>query len=345
MKPGLVDYLKCPYDDHRPLEVYPFEEEKSGWGREVKRGILFCGACGRHYPVRDSIPSILSDDLRGEGGIEENDWKSLPPGVVSALRRRESGSALKGEGFEDRLSEMKKRDEESGIYDTLYPRESSLAELELYLRALEPGIGDRVLDAGCGTGRVTVELLPRCAEVVGVDFSMQSLRFLLNRVEPPLRARLHLVQADLSLLPLREQRFDKGVSSSVLCFLPTESLRRRAVGEIRNALKPRGLFVASVYNYSLLKRLLGFFRLSTSGKKEGYHSGGRIRYFNFDEDEFRALLSSGFEVLCIVGSDHRLPVVGRIHPAFSRWIDRVFTGGRVSIPLFAREMTATCRRP
>jgi SAM-dependent methyltransferase/uncharacterized protein YbaR (Trm112 family) len=374
MKYRILELLQCPYDGRHPLRLFPVKEIQTSEKpfenyafdcknycylrkdqkidrtvcpscdiREIETGILFCDACGRTYPVRDCVVSLMPDEMRDDGEIEGLDPASLPAEVAAALKNT---SFKKGKiaGPDDRLSEMRKRDEESSIYDRLYPRESSLAEIEIYLAELKPEAYDLVLDAGCGTGRITVEYLPFSGDVAGVDFSLQSLKFLWERVDPELRKKLHLIQADLTMLPFREECFDKAVSTSVLCFLPTRELRAMALFQIRKSLKPGGLLVASVYNYSLLKRLMGGLHLSSTGKKEGYHSGGKIRYYNFEKDEFEKMLSNGFEVLRICGSDHRLPVLSRIHPKIAVLIDRLSSKTGLSIPVLAREMTATCRK-
>ncbi len=49
ISPDLLDILACPVD-HASLEI-------------VEEG-LRCTACGRHYPVRDGIPSMVVDAER-----------------------------------------------------------------------------------------------------------------------------------------------------------------------------------------------------------------------------------------------------------------------------------------
>ena len=48
-------------------------------------------------------------------------------------------------------------------------------EMELILEMLRPGRGERILDAGSGTGIFTREFLARGAEVVGLDISLAML--------------------------------------------------------------------------------------------------------------------------------------------------------------------------
>ncbi len=62
---------------------------------------------------------------------------------------------------------------------------------------------ETVLDAGCGTGRVTAELLnllPR-GRVVAVDFSENMLRTAREHLQPRFAERVAFVEADLQFLP------------------------------------------------------------------------------------------------------------------------------------------------
>jgi trans-aconitate methyltransferase len=68
---------------------------------------------------------------------------------------------------------------------------------------------ETVLDAGCGTGRVTselLELLPR-GRVVAADFSENMLRTAREHLQPQFGERVAFVEADLQFLPF-ERAFD-----------------------------------------------------------------------------------------------------------------------------------------
>ena len=107
-------------------------------------------------------------------------------------------------------------------------------------------------------------------------------------------------------------------------------------------MKPGGLAVLSVYNHSLMKIVSGGLGLTSAGKKEGYHSDGRIRYYNFGKEELTTWLSKAFRVLKVRGSDHSVPLLNRIHPKVTVFLDRLLGRSFLSIPVFAREMTALC---
>lgn len=74
---------------------------------------------------------------------------------------------------------------------------------------------ERVLDAGCGTGKLTadlIEALPR-GQIVGVDLSQNMLQSAREHLRPEFGKRLNLVAADLLHLPF-EHAFDGIVSTA-----------------------------------------------------------------------------------------------------------------------------------
>jgi len=80
MKRRLLDILACPICKHYPLELRVFIEKE-----EIDEGILLCSKCGRWYPILETIPHMLPDDLRDEK--EDTDFlvkwkKSIPEAVL-----------------------------------------------------------------------------------------------------------------------------------------------------------------------------------------------------------------------------------------------------------------------
>ena len=108
---------------------------------------------------------------------------------------------------------------------------------------------------------------------------------------------VHLVKGDLTHLPLRDGIFDKAGSFQVFADLPGEDLRRKGIEEIHRVIKPDGIFVITVFNYSMYERLRLF---KYASKKEGYHHRV-IYYFRFTNNEFRQLLSKKFKVKELCG--------------------------------------------
>ena len=83
------------------------------------------------------------------------------------------------------------------------------------LHHLRPAPGERILDAGCGTGANLTRIVEAGAKPVGLDFSREMLRVARRRAPG-----VPLAQADLNQkLPIRPERFD-----GFLCSLVSEHL-------------------------------------------------------------------------------------------------------------------------
>ena len=125
-------------------------------------------------------------------------------------------------------------------YDST-PNPIVAADARITLQALAPQPGERILDAGCGTGRHLRPIAAAGARVIGLDFSAGMLR-IASCIAP-------LVQADLQApLPFRPHSFD-----AVLCSLIGEHLHRLdlALRYFREILAPTGRLVFSVYHPDL----------------------------------------------------------------------------------------------
>jgi ubiquinone/menaquinone biosynthesis C-methylase UbiE len=89
-------------------------------------------------------------------------------------------------------------------------------EAELLLDLLEPHSGETILDAGCGTGVFTLDILSRGAYVIGLDISLPMLR---RSREKSGGYPFQVVQGDMLNLPFPEKSFDRVVSVTALEFI------------------------------------------------------------------------------------------------------------------------------
>jgi SAM-dependent methyltransferase len=108
--------------------------------------------------------------------------------------------------------------------------------------------GQRVLEAGSGTGRLIVRLaMDEDVDAVGVDNAPQSIEMGVALVADAgsLRGRATFVEGDLYALPFPDQHFDVVFSDSVF-----EHLERPgdALAEARRVVRPGGAVVISVPN-------------------------------------------------------------------------------------------------
>jgi len=111
-------------------------------------------------------------------------------------------------------------------------------EADLTQALLQEIGGSRVLDAGCGTGRVAIELAARGLHTVGVDADEPMLAA--ARAKAP---GLTWIHADLSTLTVDED-FDLTVlAGNVMIFL-APGTERQVVQQMALSVRPGGLVVA-----------------------------------------------------------------------------------------------------
>ena len=89
-------------------------------------------------------------------------------------------------------------------------------ERDLIMDLLQPQAGDLILDAGCGTGVFTKEMLAAGARVAGLDVSLPMVRRASEKLTGfPFLATL----GDILRLPFLDASFDKVVSVTALEFI------------------------------------------------------------------------------------------------------------------------------
>jgi ubiquinone/menaquinone biosynthesis C-methylase UbiE len=115
-------------------------------------------------------------------------------------------------------------------------------ESKLILDMLQPGPGEHILDAGCGTGIFTHDLLAAGARVTGLDLSLPMLRRAGNKAAP---YPFHMLQGDLRKLPFAGNSFDKAVSVTAIEFIEDA---KGAVGELFRITRPGGCIVVANLN-------------------------------------------------------------------------------------------------
>ena len=253
MLPSLLPLLASP-ETGGPLTLTVRQRA----GEEVLDGSL-ADAAGHVYPIQDGIPRLLPREL-----------------------------------LEAQKSEIAARDAQVGDYDRMaFLNHFGRVEIPLTRHALAAKSSDFLLEAGCGTGRMTRILSPSVREIVAMDFSFESLRVNRTKLLAAHIDNVHLVQADLCRLPFADGAFDRAVSSQVLEHVPGPEARAAAVAGLARVLKPQGTLALSAYKHSLVTRCFG--------QKEGMHDGG-IPFFRFTRAELREALSAHFDVHSITGA-------------------------------------------
>jgi ubiquinone/menaquinone biosynthesis C-methylase UbiE len=143
-----------------------------------------------------------------------------------------------------------------GKFRELRQRTASLARLQP---------GDAVLDVGCGTGTLAMEVarrVGRAGRVAGVDPGTQQIaRASLKaaRRNVPIEFQIGVIEQ----LPFPDQTFDVVFSTLMMHHLPA-SLKRQGLAEIARVLKPGGRLVIADF-----KR-----KQERQGKAARFHAGG-----------------------------------------------------------------------
>lgn len=99
-----------------------------------------------------------------------------------------------------------------------------------------PG-GGRVLDVGCGPGRLLLDLAPRFDEAVGLDLSAGMLARAARHAEEAGMGHIRWVQGSATALPFDDGSFDLVVSSLVVFLLEDAAA---AVSELARVTAPGG---------------------------------------------------------------------------------------------------------
>jgi len=107
--------------------------------------------------------------------------------------------------------------------------------------------GDRILDIGCGPGRVLRYLISEGFDSVGLEYDIQILKRIKRDV-----AHAKLVQGDIRFLPFKFDCFDKIIVLSVIDHLHKQAERNNAWTRIGACLRRGGLALSCVgYQNSL----------------------------------------------------------------------------------------------
>lgn len=224
---------------------------------------LVCPACDTRYRIRDGIVSFLSaQELSEQDDIERQH-----------------------------------RDQEATWYDAMFEGYTNAVEVPAGVRRIGHPTGP-ILDAGCGTGRITEAMLPLGQPIVAVDYSEGCLRLMQARTKGS-AAPVLAVQSDLRALPLRDEVFAAAISIEVYAQLRADD-RRRVLAELDRVMQPGGVLSMSAYNYNLVFK--AWQRLGNTGAREGQHMlGGEYYYVRMTGDEYRRELEAVFDVVELTG--------------------------------------------
>lgn len=102
----------------------------------------------------------------------------------------------------------------------------------------------RILDAGCGTGSLAVDMAKSGSLVFGIDPDSRILK-IAKRKAIKNNAKIEFRNSYMQRLPFPSNYFDVVVSSLAFHHIPGEKEKRNAIKEVKRVLKRKGTFVIS----------------------------------------------------------------------------------------------------
>ncbi|OIP80167.1 MAG: hypothetical protein COT39_01325 [Parcubacteria group bacterium CG08_land_8_20_14_0_20_48_21] len=158
------------------------------------------------------------------------------------------------ESYAEQLLEKTKIDYDRIARQFSETRQHSWPEFQL----LEPylkGIG-RMLDVGCGNGRLYTFARRAVAAYEGIDYSSA----LIKKAQEETRGHTHTYfqVGDMRSLPYPDESFDLVVSIAALNHLPGNVFREKAVGEMVRVLQKGGTLFMSNWNLRSFKIIMRY---------------------------------------------------------------------------------------
>lgn len=172
MRTQTLALLRCPLGCEGALQLTTQETASD----RILSGRLDCPGCGQSYPIASGMARMLP------GALSED-----TPLAASSEQTQDTETARK-------KSEMKARDEQVDAYDRM--RGLALfgkVEIPVTLSQLALRPKDILLEAGCGTGRMTSIFARRCASQIAIDFSWESLRVCKRKLDAAGIANVDLI--------------------------------------------------------------------------------------------------------------------------------------------------------
>lgn len=233
----------------------------------IMNGYLVCSFCRRRYEIKDGILDLLA----GQAGLDDI--------LKSEIKARDGDAA----GYNKRLA--------ARYYKEVFPTIKNLGNLK----------EKKLIEYGCGTGRLTLEIEKNCQEILAIDFSRQSLLRLASNLKSN---KTGLVLADATQIRTKENYFDLALATQFFEHIPSDRQKENFLLQSRQTLKGAGEIICTVYHNDWRRRLKKL-------PKEGFHSG-KIYYHYFDRNELKAIFKKYFKINKIQLIDITLPLETRL---------------------------------
>ncbi|MDP2664322.1 MAG: methyltransferase domain-containing protein [bacterium] len=162
---------------------------------------------------------------------------------------------------------------------------------------------EKILDVGCGNGRLYELFKERTIDYYGVDFS-EELVGIAGKRYPQFKFQV----ADALNLPFPDNFFDKVFGVAIFHHIPSKELRMRFLKEMKRVLKPEGRLIMTVWKFhetrdlllifkSTILKLLGLSKLDFGDILEPWGKKIKRYYHCFSRRELRgAMTGAGFKI-------------------------------------------------
>jgi ubiquinone/menaquinone biosynthesis C-methylase UbiE len=144
------------------------------------------------------------------------------------------------------------------FYQTRKKYSSETEELKAHVKEKE-----KVLDLGCGTGRLYGIFKDKNVDYTGIDFSEKLIQIAKGKYGD------RFVLGDILNLPLPDENFDSVWAIASLHHIPTKKFRKKVLGHIKRVLRPGGRVIATCWKIKSFLRKDVY--IPFHGKKRYYH--------------------------------------------------------------------------
>jgi len=149
------------------------------------------------------------------------------------------------------MQDSKRIDKEKNFWDKLSPEYDEFIEKnwKIYRSSLldkissDVNAGDTVLEVACGTGLVAFEVAKQAKKVYAVDLSAPMIEESKRKMKQKGIANVEFSAGDAYDLPFESNMFDAVICNNALHNM---MYPRKALSEIKRALKPGGQFIAVI---------------------------------------------------------------------------------------------------
>ncbi|MBI4865117.1 MAG: class I SAM-dependent methyltransferase [Candidatus Riflebacteria bacterium] len=159
----------------------------------------------------------------------------------------------------------------------------------------------RVLDVGCGTGRLTFRLAPRCREVVAADSSPAAIEVCDGRARELGLANARFQVADVTRLDLEPASFDWILSVTCLMCITDPKQLTQTLGRLLGLLRPGGHLLLLEYTGTRRRDAIAL-NLARQEWLQGIDAtGGRVvRWVGIDCGPLRWLIIKYYRLVRLV---------------------------------------------